>query len=41
MLYDEITAWSGPAVELAWSWVELTGLGLGTCGLVNVPDRLT
>jgi len=23
-----------------WLWVELTGLGLGTCGLVNIPGTL-
>jgi len=30
------------ALALAWPWpglvVELTGLGLGTCGLVNIPE---
>ena len=41
MLYAEIIVllqlWPWP-----WPWpglvVELTGLGLGTCGLVNIPE---
>ena len=44
----QLWPWPGgdTALALAWPWVELTGLGLegwglglGTCGLVNIPEN--
>jgi len=34
-------ALQGVALALAWPWECSDGLGLGVCGLVNIPEVLT